>query len=483
MTEYFGAPVPPASTGEWSSPPQSVMPAWSDGGPPTSVGGPWPERRPDPWLPGLVGVLGGLLVAVGLGGLLGEFAESDGGAMLAGFVAAAIVAAAVVLLPRIPRGAPTAAAVTVAFIFAAVPMLFWLSTTDNLSIKTMVTLSVLVPTLAWAVCFAVGGTRGRPVFLAGALVGLWLVLSIAVIDTSFDVSNSADRSTSVAAAVSVPVSVPAAQTGDRDGDGIPDEFDPEPDTDQFADTDGDGIPDSIEADVEVDDSDDEVGIDGSFSESIDPTQLLPNFFGIRAAGTAVGIVSLLLGAGYLAAAAVFDRRGLPATATPFQAAGIGIALVAISTLAGEFKDGGTGLLALALGGVLMWRGAESGRRLSAWLGVLVVLAGAGALVSAIGPDGTVEAFMLLLLGLGTVAAAYRLLPGDPPDGDGGSAALDGWTGAPPPADPFPPVPPAAPTPAPPIPPFAPPGLAGPPSGQPADPPPAWPAGPAGPPPG
>ena len=71
----------------------------------------------------------------------------------------------------------------------------------------------------------------------------------------------------------------------------------------------------------------------SVSESIDPTRFFPYFFGFGGgSSTGVGVLSLLFGAGYLAAAWYFDRRGLPASATPFQAVGIVAMLTALVVL-------------------------------------------------------------------------------------------------------------------------------------------------------
>ncbi len=432
MTDFFATPNQPGSSGEWTPPtPPAPMPAWSGGGdgPTPPLPGPWPVRRPAPWLSGLVGALAGLLLTAGIGGLLSEL-DGDGGRLVAGAIAAVLVAAAAVGLPRVPSGPLRVAAITAAFGLAVLPMGFWLATASSMSLKTMLVLAVLAPTAVWAACFLLGGTRGRPVFLAGALAGVWLLMCVIAVDTGdpFAVSPAQARLSAPATAHSgLAIGATLGQAADRDGDGIPDEFDSNPDVNEFQGDFGDSG------------SGGETG--SGIPASIDPTQLFPFLFGIGAAGTAVGVVSLLFAVSYLLAAMVFDRAGLPAAGTPFQGVGIAAALVALATLSGDLGDGGSALLVVIAGGALIWTGAGAGRRLTAWLGVLLAFSGLGGLVSSV-VDGTgAEAALLLLLGAGVLAAAHATLPSDPPDGDDGEPAVAPATG--PPATPVFQPPPAA----------------------------------------
>jgi len=393
----------------------------------------------------LVGVIGGLLVTLGVVVLLSKVSdEGDSPALVAGLLAALAVAGLVVSLPRLPGGPATAAGVTAAFLLAAAPMGFWLQTADSIGFKAAASLFILVPTAVWAACFLVGATRGRPVFLAGALAGLWLLLSVLAVDTgstsSFEGSSSI-QATLVAAAQETP--------DDVDGDGIPDEFDPDfvdpdaPEPSAPEDTDGDGIPDEFDPEpfsgTNSGGSDSGSG-DSEFesdSEEFDPSTIVPSlfgvpfFFGVGSAGSAVGVIALLFGVGYLAVAAVLDQSERAGTATPFQGVGIVALLTAVSALGGDLGDVGTSLAVLVVGAGLLWLGVMARRRLTAWLGTVLAFSGVFALVATIVDDEVPAGVLLAILGLGVVVAAQVLLPDDDAADDDGSMAATVTAGDPP----------------------------------------------------
>ncbi len=415
----------------------------SSGPPPTaSVPGLWRDRRPRPHLGGLAGVVGGLTLTAGLTVLLATMSEkSDSRAFAAGVLAAVVVAGLAVALPRLPRGATTIAAVTTAFLLAAAPMGFWLQTADSIGFKAAASLFVLVPTAVWAACFLIGATRGRPVFLAGTLAGLWLLFSVLAVDTGGDATierGVASYSSDTVQVTSVAVLGAAQESPDDvDGDGIPDQFDPDfvdpdaPDPGGPADSDGDGIPDEFDPDPFDGGSDSGSGESpgfefggGSDNTGFDPTSIVPSlfgvpfFFGVGSAGSAVGVVALLFGVGYLAVAAMLDRSARAGTATPFQGVGIAAIVTALSALGGDLGDVATALASVAVGAGLLWLGTSASRRVSAWLGAALAFVGLIALVVSTVDDEVPAGLLLVLLGAGVTVAA-QALGGRDDDGDDG----------------------------------------------------------------
>lgn len=328
--------------------------------------------------------------------MLSEVAGDGGaGAGVAGLVAAAAAAGAWAALRRVTGSVLRAAAVTAVFLLAAVPMALWVSTLDDVGVKAAASLYLLFTASAWLLAFSLGPTRGRPVFLAGALAAAWLLLSVLVVDTG---GPAAGPFGSARSGVAAEVDVTSAQSAaDDDGDGIPNEFDPDS---------GESDPVGPDREPLSQLTDDD--------ESFDPASVFPFLFGFGLSLAAVGVVSLLLGLGYLALAWLLDRAGFDGSATPFQAVGVVALVVGTSVLSAEVGDGGA-VLSLAAGVLLLWLGTGSGRRLTAWLGVALVVGGAVGVVEAVVDDDVASSVLLLFLGAAALVAASVLLPGDDPE--------------------------------------------------------------------
>ncbi len=142
-------------------------------------------------------------------------------------------------------------------------------------------------------------------------------------------------------------------------------------------------------------------------------------------GDDTDVVSMLLGLGFLGAAAALDKKGRVGTATPFLAVGGFLAVVGATALGGAESVVLGGLLAAAAGavwGVVGARGA--GRRGSVWLGVLVVVVGLIAVIgdlanSTLGLAGLAALVAVVLAALGIVLAPKLA---EAVDGDGAAKA-------------------------------------------------------------
>ncbi|HVE64783.1 MAG TPA: hypothetical protein VNB94_13410 [Mycobacteriales bacterium] len=441
MSDYFDPPQRPTEADQWTPPPgQSVPHAWSPSGPSgPSASGLWRSYRPRPHLGALVGVVGGLLVTGGLAVLLATLGEKgESKALLAGLIAALVVAGLVVTLSRLPRGPVRAAVVTGAFLLAVAPMGFWLQTADSIGFKAAAALFLVVPTAVWTACFLIGATRGRLVFLSGALVGLWLLASVLAVDTGGGSVQRGSATYTSSTEVLTAEPFPAAQESpeDADGDGVPDQFDPDfldPNgtaSGSAQDSDGDGVPDEFDGEPfdggngGAGGSGEGFGTNGGF----DPSSLVPSLFGFPflfgfgAGPGAVGIVALLFGVGYLAAAATLDRSDRAGTATPFQAVGIVALVTALSALGEDLGDVGSALASLVAGAGLLWLGTTARRRLTSWVGAALAFGGLVAFVIAVVEDAVPAGILLLVLGLGVVAAAQAVLTHD----DGGDDSAEPW---------------------------------------------------------
>jgi hypothetical protein len=136
--------------------------------------------------------------------------------------------------------------------------------------------------------------------------------------------------------------------------------------------------------------------------------------------TSAGIVSLLFGAGYLAAAWALDRRRLVGLGTPFVAIGIVAAATGAIIVGVDAGAIGGGLLAVAVGIGVGFVGARGNdRRASVWLGALTAVVGVTVVIADIFDiDDSASAFaaLAMLVGAGIVVGAAflsRLL--DEPD--------------------------------------------------------------------
>jgi hypothetical protein len=150
----------------------------------------------------------------------------------------------------------------------------------------------------------------------------------------------------------------------------------------------------------------------------------------------VGVLSALLGGGYLLAMRGLDRRGLAGVATAFAVPGVAALAVSVGSLgeaSGELVVGG--LLGVGAGVFAAWCAAVTRRRFTTWAGAS--LGAVGALLVAIdlsGTDGDDEGIVALgaltsAAGLALMALSWpiRALSGEPERGDD-----EGPTSEPPP---------------------------------------------------
>jgi hypothetical protein len=131
--------------------------------------------------------------------------------------------------------------------------------------------------------------------------------------------------------------------------------------------------------------------------------------------------ALVIGLVYLGAGTSLDRRRYAGAATPFVAIGAIETLAGAIVLGGNDSVLLGGLLAIAAGAIVgLVGGRGDRRRATTWLGVLAVFGGCVAVISDIAPDsaaavGGIACGFALVLG----SVAYLLAPvlGEPDDGD------------------------------------------------------------------
>lgn len=130
------------------------------------------------------------------------------------------------------------------------------------------------------------------------------------------------------------------------------------------------------------------------------------FGGLGNLATDVGVVSMAVGAAYVALALWLDFQGLRGMATPFFGVGaVALPLGAFVALS-DAGDLVGGLVALAIGAALALVGGRSTRRGTTWTGAAVAAAGVLAVVEGLSPDeAVVVALLLVAAGAGLVAVA------------------------------------------------------------------------------
>lgn len=119
--------------------------------------------------------------------------------------------------------------------------------------------------------------------------------------------------------------------------------------------------------------------------------------------TTVGIISLIFALGCVVAAGVADSRGARVLATPLLAVAVIQSSVGMSTAVQS--PGGTGLLAILVGGAFIVVGARGQRRGSLWLGAATATLGVFALILAINDEPTGVGVLTLIVGVVLVLAA------------------------------------------------------------------------------
>jgi hypothetical protein len=410
----FGAlPTPPGS-GEplGSLPPpalpiEPVEPGWKRLIAPTE---PVASPRPAPTATAMIAVGGGLLAATGLFALLDELdgyaQRTTGLAISLLFVALGV---AISVLNRSSRAAAGGAALSIigvipftGYVFANADLfdLFSGSRTDGdpwQGIRWTVTLMLATAAALWLVGYVFVPTRRFGAYLGAALIALWLIPIF-----NLQLSAAQDALSSFASTSTFePVPSPGFDSDFDSGFGS--DFDSEFDDPSF------------------DDFDSQFGEPSTFEEPriADPS-------------TKMGVTSLVIGAVYLGLAGWRDRRGDARMATAALAPAIIVLLFANSLLVGHIGWVGSGLLAMAIGGLILTTGVRGGRRASSWIGLLLGTVGLGSMVfQALGESPRAVGAVLTVVGVGLALLVGQLdpartrpdtMPADPPPYDPTSEA-------------------------------------------------------------
>lgn len=372
--------------------------------------------RSAPWFSIAVGGLGGLILLLGVGVLGANYSQN-----WATFTVVTLTILAYLAELRAGRAVQAAATAIVA---AGIPASVILVVTPIHTYNGIRIIELLILALLIAV-FAVGGTRGRAIFLGLALFVAW---GFAVSEAGHvqDTVNVIGRSFS-------------PFFGESISSGAEINFDNTPDCEQFTfdDVTGDFVEDEACAQEWEEWSSSQ---DSSFSgnESFSQPRIDDHTFDI-------GIVSLLLANAYLAAYALLDRRGRGAIATACVLPGFYALYTAVIAFGVKWHSVWlAGLLAIAAGTVFGLIG-NGRRRFTSWVGALGVAIGVGMVTADLAMkwfDSESELIVGLAWAIGgavMIAVAVRLAPrfGDGRDGAPGtpddSAAPDATsapTGAP-----------------------------------------------------
>lgn len=312
--------------------------------------GAWAGRRAEPRLWISLAGAGCALAIVGVVMISGDAQVGDegfgDGSRLPGILLCLAVAAGGYVLLRLFDESPAASAGVTAIALAVPPLFYFLTFDDDglppWSAEGILTLSALV----WLVSYIVGPARGRPLLLGAGLVAVAL-LAIQLTEEPF--SAGFDQ-----------------ETFAEDAPFSADE--PFPSDDPFA---GD--------------------------ESLDGEPDEPN-------PTTIGIILLLFGAAYLAAAWLLDRRGFAGTATPFVVAALAALPSGIAFLGDGIEAAGAGVASVIAGLVVAWFGARSGRRASTVIGAGGVALGAVLVIGDAMQDASPTSIGVALLLVGAALA-------------------------------------------------------------------------------
>ena len=321
--------------------------------------GPRALRRPEPRASIAVAGAGcalavlGVLIVSGDRGSSGDDFNQWPGALLS----AAVVAAGFFTLTQVRRG-PLATGGAVAALLGVPPLLFFL-TWDDGGLPPYSTEGILIfSTVIWLAAYLWSPGRGRSVFLAAGLIGAWASL-LQLTEKVFD--------------------APYGFFGDFFF------FGP---TATFDETSG------------------EIGGDPTFGGDVGdiPQIHMPDW-------TAVGMLSLFVGIGYLVLTRRVDRRGYRGAGTPVAFATIPPLVVGVVALADELQASGTGLVAMLLGAAVCWHGAGLWRRGTTWIGAAAVAFGAAVFLGDMTDDATVGGMLYLAAGIALVFAAHAWATG------------------------------------------------------------------------
>lgn len=362
-------------------------------GPATGTG--WPSTRPLPRVPSLLGAAAGLLLLSSLSLFLSE-AGGDHRRLwgIAISLAFEVVGVGLLLLNRNHRAA------TAGVVLSAIgigPLLVYLfvdvkhpsKTFDSVGrFTTTTTLILLVAAAIWLAAYFAGPGRRYGFYLGAALVALWLVAVVQIIDEPVGQVVSSFGPTSSFTTV-------GPSSGSSGSFDSSDPFDS-----------------SNSRDTSSSDS----------SSSSDPF----DFGSPKNPSTKLGIASLVFGGAYLALAGLRDRRGDGRQATVFYAVGVPILTLAAVFLGNVLHTTGAAILALVLAGVAVWLALPAGRRFTTWWAtggaVVAVLAIVG---DAIGESARASGAALAVVGGALAFLAGRLSDSDDDGHDAPASGLGG----------------------------------------------------------
>lgn len=405
-------PVPVAPQVPAGSPPGSAVPVAPTPpvDPPATdgTGGPGdldgPGDRPAPHVAALLGTLAGILLTSSLFLYLSEL--SGKGQRLAGiFLSLLFEAAGVALLLFFRRRRAATVGVTLTAI-GVVPLLVFLfvdthnpsKTFDSASDFTQTATLVLVAAAAlWLVAYFFGPARRYAFYLGAALVAVWLVAVVQIVDQPLGQLEQYTARTPAFESSSTYSSSGSSYYDVDTGEWVED------------------LPSDDQGDFEYDYDSGPQWERGSSPDN---------------PSTRLGWVSLAFGLAYLTGAWWRDRRGDQRMGTAFIVAAIPILTLATIFLSPDLDDAGTGVLAVALGAAAVYVGSRAIRRVTSWYGVFAIFTGISLVVgNAVGDSARASGTVLLLIGLAVAGVAWVLESG----GLGGPKAPAAGDGAVPPS--------------------------------------------------
>lgn len=431
----------PAGSQGFSPTPAGPSSPTGSTGPTDGRPGPAPEGpRPLPLITSLAGAAGAIFLLVSLGLFLGEL--TGDGRRMGGVLVCLLFQGLGVGLMMLTRGRASTTAGVGLTALAVIPLVVYLfvdvDNPDNTfnstsSFTNTATLILLASAGAWLAAYFFGPGRRYGIYLGGALLALWLVAVVQIVDNPIGhVFNPFQAQTTFEP---IGNAIGPDDYYDDDYSIYEDEY---YEDDFFSDTSSndDFFMPSQDGRFEDDfdfDYEDEFGFGDGYGYGYgDP------YTSVGDPSTKLGWASLLFGGAYLALAAWRDRRGDNRMGTPFVAVSAPILLMAISSLSNDFGDTGTAILAIAIGAAQMFVGTRQGRRFTSWVGLLTSTFGVLGLVQqAVGESAKGSAIVLLILGVGVTLLALALEgglnlgrdddrpggPGTPPEGGEGSTTM------------------------------------------------------------
>lgn len=352
-----GAGRPPASAGPPAGSPPWV-PAPTSAAPASGPGAGTDGERPPPRPAALLSAGAGLLLIASLVLFLGEIGGNN--QRFAGTVVSLLfqaIGVGLLLLARDQRSANAGVALTGV---AVVPLLVYLfvdvrnpenTIGDVGDFTNTATLILLAAATLWLAAYFLGPGRRYGFFLGAALVAVWLVAVVQIVD-----------------------------------DPLGDVFDPFTGTSTFEPVDP--------------------GFDDQFFEPSPPG-------GPSDPSATLGWVSLVFGGAYLGLAGWRDRTGDRRQATVLFAVAIVVLTFAVSFLSEPLDAEGAATVAIALGVVGVWLGTAAGRRFTSWYATVAAVIGVLVLVASALEDSA-RAMAAVLLAVGVVLAAAAARFGDAP---------------------------------------------------------------------